>query len=102
MGLRLRVVGQRCLIAEDGAGIDAHVAADVAVAPENRIMDARFTADATIGPDDGPADDRILFDLSLPSNHRVWTNPGARLDKRPFIDEAGAFNRRAFLNADIG
>src|SRR5258705_1816189 len=102
MTLRFREIGQCGLIAEHRAGLDGHVPADVAMAPDVRIPDARLTADATIGPDYRAADHGILFDLRLPANHRIGTNLRACLDECPLVDEAGTFDGGAFLDLGIG
>ena len=80
---------------------DAHVAADVAVASDDRVADARLTADAAVRPDDRAADHRVFLDLRLPADHRVRADPRARLRRASLVDEAGTFDRGAVLDLGV-
>ena len=39
-------------------------------------------------------DDRVLFDVALPADHAVRTDPRAGLHHHAFVDEAGPFEDR--------
>src|SRR5256885_7300550 len=101
MVLRLRVISERRLIAEDGARVDADVASDVAVASENRIPDARLAADATIGPDHGAADDGVFVDLRLAADHGVRANRRSSLHQHTLIEETRPLDRGAVFDLRV-
>src|SRR5688572_4769138 len=82
--------------------IERHVAADVAVATDNRIAHGRVAADAAVRPDDGALDRRVLFDLRLPPDDGVRADAGAGLDEHPLVHETGPLDRGALLDPGIG
>src|SRR5688500_8962106 len=95
------VIGQRRAVAEHRIVIEGDVAADVAVAADDRVAHFGITADAAVRPDDRAIDDRVLLDLGLPPDNGIGADARARLDERSLIHEAGTFKGRAILDARI-
>src|SRR5688500_18481256 len=65
------VIGQRRAVAEHRTVIEGDVAADVAVAADDRVAHFGITADAAVRPDDRAIDDRVLLDLGLPPDNGI-------------------------------
>src|SRR5688572_284945 len=60
-----------------------------------------IAADTAVRPDDGAVDDRVLLDLRLPAEDGIGADACPRLDQHALVDEAGALDDRAFLDAGI-
>src|SRR5204863_8503057 len=92
--LEFAVVGDDALVSEDDAVVDRRVAADVAVAAENRAADDGVLADAAVGPDDRVLELRLFLDVALPADDAVGADARAGFNCRPGVDEAWARDRR--------
>ena len=90
------VVGDDRLVAEHDAGVSTiGVAADVAVAAEDRRRDDGLRPIQPFGQTIEPSIDRVLLDVALPADDGVGPDPRAGLDDRALVDEAGALDSSA-------
>src|SRR6185503_1472996 len=92
------VIGDDGFISEHHIVLDRGVAADVAVAPEDRSANDCFLADSRVGPDDRLVHYRVLLDVALTADYAVGRDVRAGFDDRAFVDEAGPLDDRAVLH----
>ncbi len=96
--IRVAVIGDHGLVAEDDRVVDDRVAADVAVAAEDRAAHVASWPIQPFAPDDRTVDDARLVDVGLPADDGVGEDAAAGLDHRALVDEARALELDAFVD----
>src|SRR6185503_15857100 len=96
--LESTVIGHHRLVPKDIV-VKHGAPANVAVAAQNRLAHDRILADPRIRPHNGALDNRMLLDVALTANDAIGTDPGARLDDRPLVDEARPFQHGALVDS---
>ena len=79
------VIGERGLVAEDGARTHVRISSEIAAPADDGSVDLRSGGDASVRPDHRISDLRLFVDMDAGTENRIH-DPSMRFDDAAFAD----------------